>query len=108
MKNLRFLYSLTFLFVLPALAKACNLPFLSFNPDSTYLSGIVQISIPQASEDIFQIKLLCDNETLDVFFKFPAIFSLNTTKYPDGIHLLTERAVIKGIRGKGKRLLPLL
>jgi len=97
MKNLRFLYSLTFLFVLPALAKACNLPFLSFNPDSTYLSGIVQISIPQASEDIFQIKLLCDNETLDVFFKFPAIFSLNTTKYPDGIHLLTERAVIKGI-----------
>jgi len=100
MKNLKFLYFLTFLFVLPALAKACNLPFLSFNPDSPHLSGIVQISIPQASEDIFQVKLLCDNETLDVFFKFPAIFSLDTTKYPDGIHLLTARAVIKGVRVK--------
>jgi len=97
MKNLKFLYFLTFLFVLPALAKAGNLPSIVFNPDSTYFSGIVQISIPQASEDIFQIKLLCDNETLDVFFKFPAIFSLDTTAYPEGIHLLTERAVIKGV-----------
>jgi len=97
MKNLKFLYFLTFLFVLPALTKASDFPTLTFTPDSPHLSGIVQISINQASENIFQVKLLCDDKTLDVFYKFPAIFSLDTTKYSDGIHLLTERAVIKGV-----------
>jgi len=74
-----------------------NFLLLSFNPDSPHLSGTVQLSIGEASENTFQVKLLCDEETLDIFFKFPAIFSLNTTKYPDGIHLLTARAVIKGV-----------
>ena len=102
MKNLKFLYFLTFLFVLPALTEAEDFPFITFNPDSSYSSGIVQVSIGEASEDTFQIKLLCDNETLDIFCKFPAIFSLDTTKYPDGIHLLTARAVIKGVGVKEK------
>jgi len=97
MKNLKFLYFLTFLFVLPALTKASDFPTLTFTPDSPHLSGTVQLSIGEASEDTFQVKLLCDNETLDIFFKFPAILSLDTTKYPDGIHLLTARAVIKGV-----------
>jgi len=91
-----YLFILFFFFFLPALTHAEDFPSITFSPDSSYSSGIVQISIGEASEDIFQVKLLCDEETLDIFYKLPAIFSLNTTKYPDGIHLLTLRAVIKG------------
>ena len=97
MRKLRTFCLLALLSFLPVLAKADNLPSITFNPDSTYSSGTVQISIGEASENIFQVKLLCDDKTLDVFYKFPAIFSLDTTKYPDGIHLLTARAVIKGV-----------
>ena len=93
----RAFYLSILLFAFPALIKASELPTLSFNPDSSYSSGIVQVSIGEASEDVFQVKLLCDEEALDIFFKFPAILSLDTTKYPDGIHLLTARAVIKGV-----------
>ncbi|PIV63411.1 MAG: hypothetical protein COS11_07585 [bacterium (Candidatus Ratteibacteria) CG01_land_8_20_14_3_00_40_19] len=93
----RAFYLSILLFAFPALIKASELPTLSFNPDSSYSSGIVQVSIGEASEDVFQVKLLCDEEALDIFFKFPAILSLDTTGYPDGIHLLTARAVIKGV-----------
>ena len=102
MKKVKAFYLFILFFSLPALIKASELPTLSFDPNSSHSSGTVQVSIGETSEDIFQVKLLCDEEDLDIFFKFPAIFSLNTTKYPDGIHLLTERVVIKGVGVKEK------
>ncbi|PJA61456.1 MAG: hypothetical protein CO162_06265, partial [bacterium (Candidatus Ratteibacteria) CG_4_9_14_3_um_filter_41_21] len=56
----RAFYLSILLFAFPALIKASELPTLSFNPDSSYSSGIVQVSIGEASEDVFQVKLLCD------------------------------------------------